>query len=362
MLEQLAARGHECHVVAPLMTAPEDLADRLAGHGEQPPVPDGDALVYHLRGVRVRAVRTPARLMREAVRQTRLIDPDRVLVSSDDPGALMLGAAFSAAPDRVGYLCHTLQQLPFGPRAFFPSPATTELVRRAAVRIAVSRAAQDYLRRWADLDSELVYPAVYGPGPHPDLSGGDSVTMVNPCGYKGIDIFLGLADAFPEVPFQAVRSWGSDKTDLDRLARRPNVTVTGPVDDMTCVYARARVLVVPSLWDETFGYTAVEALLHGVPVLAADIGGLPEAMLGVPHLLPVHPIETYRPESARPAPVVPPQPLGPWRDVLAGLLADPVRHRELSRRGRRAAAAFVAGLDPGALESCLVAVRQPVTS
>jgi glycosyltransferase involved in cell wall biosynthesis len=42
-------------------------------------------------------------------------------------------------------------------------------------------------------------------------------------------------------------------------------------------YATADLLVAPSR-SETYGMTVTEALAHGVPVIAADVGGLPEAL------------------------------------------------------------------------------------
>ncbi|MBC7785210.1 MAG: glycosyltransferase [Burkholderiales bacterium] len=39
-----------------------------------------------------------------------------------------------------------------------------------------------------------------------------------------------------------------------------------------------RVLVVPSVWYEVFGLVCVEALSRGIPVIASDIGGLPEVV------------------------------------------------------------------------------------
>lgn len=348
MLEQLAARGHECHVVAPVHVAREELDRRLAGYGVEAR-PDRDAVVFDLNGVRVRAVTAGHRLVREVVRTAEVVRPDRVLVPSDDPGSLMLGAALTAAPDRVVYLAHTLQQLPFGPASFHPSEAAARLVRRCATVVAVSRTARERLWEWGGLRSELVYPAVYGTGPFPE-SHGDAVTMVNPCAYKGISVFLGLADAFPDVAFLAVPTWGATADDLAALRARPNIELMEPQDDIRRVLARARVLVMPSLWDETFGYTAVEALLHGVPVIAANIGGLPEATLGVGHLVPVTPISVYDNVEGRPLPRVPPQDLEPWTATLRTVLShDGPRDAE-----RRAAADFVDGLDPGALEALLL--------
>ncbi|GAB3830799.1 hypothetical protein GCM10027610_019800 [Dactylosporangium cerinum] len=253
------------------------------------------------------------------------------------------------------YLVHTLQQLPFGPRAFYPQASGQRLLRRVAGVVAVSRAARDYVRVHGGLDATLIHPPVYGAGPWP-ASTGDAVTMVNPCGYKGLPILLGLADACPDVPFLAVPTWGTTAADRAALARRPNITIVPPADDLAAVYARSRVLLMPSLWDETFGYTAVEAMLHGVPVLAADVGGLGEAKLGVPYLLPVTPISRYlpqRPDAPYPEPELPPQDLVPWLAALRRLLTDDRHHASIAAAGREAAGAFAGGLEPGAFSRYL---------
>lgn len=48
--------------------------------------------------------------------------------------------------------------------------------------------------------------------------------------------------------------------------------------DMPCVYAACDVMVVPSVWPEPFGLVALEALAAGKPVIASDVGGLPETV------------------------------------------------------------------------------------
>ncbi|MDG6109852.1 glycosyltransferase [Dactylosporangium aurantiacum] len=360
LLEELAARGHRCVAVTPLhatehrLSVEELLAD-LAARGVTGARRTADAVVYTYRGVTVHAVTTPARLAAEVLAVAAAARPDRTLVPSDDPGLLMLGTALRATPGRVVYLVHTLQQLPFGPRAFYPNASGLRLLRRAAGVVAVSRAARDYVGAHGGLDATLIHPPVYGDGPFPS-SAGTAVTMVNPCGYKGLPILLGLADAYPDAPFLAVPTWGTTAADRAALARRPNITLVPPADDLAAVYARSRVLLMPSLWDETFGYTAVEAMLHGVPVLAADVGGLGEAKLGVPYLLPVTPISRYlpqRPGEPYPEPELPAQDLTPWLAALHRLRTDDRHHAEVAAAGRTAAGVFAAGLDPGAFERYL---------
>src|SRR5207247_5128520 len=94
--------------------------------------------------------------------------------------------------------------------------------------------------------------------------------------------------------FAAVPTWGTNAADLAALRERLNVTVLDPVDNIDDLLRRTRVLLVPSLWAEARSRIVVEAMARGIPVLASDIGGIPEAKLGVPYLLPVNPIVRYR--------------------------------------------------------------------
>ena len=69
---------------------------------------------------------------------------------------------------------------------------------------------------------------------------------------------------------------------IERLkaeARRlPNVTCVGWTDDMRTVFAKTRILLMPSVWEEPFGRLPVEAGAYGVPTLASARGGLAESV------------------------------------------------------------------------------------
>lgn len=57
----------------------------------------------------------------------------------------------------------------------------------------------------------------------------------------------------------------------------PSVAFIGHVDPAV-FYERVDVVVIPSLWHEPFGRTAIEALAYRIPVIASSRGGIPEVI------------------------------------------------------------------------------------
>lgn len=108
-----------------------------------------------------------------------------------------------------------------------------------------------------------------------------SAVFINPGPHKGLAIVMALAEARRDVPFLFVRNRkGVDPAAVlggDPVCH-PNIRLVGPFDDMRQVYARAKLVLAPSQWLETWGRIATEAHLSGIPVLASDRGGLPEAV------------------------------------------------------------------------------------
>lgn len=281
-----------------------------------------------------------------------LADVDWVMLATHESDA-MGEAVFAHFPaEKVLFTCHASEGLPFGPRAMNRGARTLEHLKKCRAIWVPSEYVQRYLKQHAGLDTTVLRTNVYGPPPWKDLSAWDHghVTLINNSLPKGLPIMTGLAQEFPDVPFATVPSWEmGGGVNTSSAGYPPNVTLLSPVahSEIDSLYAQIRILLAPSLLHEAFGLVVVEAMLRGIPVLAADVGGLPEAKLGVPYLLPLASISWNAETKTW---VQPTYELGPWRDALRALLTDRELYADISRRSRAAAAAFVASLPKTGLE------------
>lgn len=363
LAEGFAERGNEVTVVAPALGVPSqitvaDLLESLAGLGIKTRR-SADAIVFEMCGVTIHAVTEPNRIRAYLIDRLKSEQPDWAIVSSEEPTQNLLNAALESYPGRIVYLAHTPTFLPFGPQSFYPSRRRTKLLERVNGIIAVSQFMDGYIREHSRLESKMLYLPVYGPGPFPVLGRYKNpyVTMVNPCRLKGIDIFVALARALPDVAFAAVPTWGTTPSDLAMLQDIDNVEILQPSTDIDDIFARTRVLLMPSLWLECFGLTAVEAQLRGIPVIASDVGGLPEAKLDTDFLIPVTPIEEFAnelDENTIPTAKAPAIDLEPWQIALTTLLADEATYDHHAIAAREHALRFHASVGIGGWEQFLV--------
>jgi glycosyltransferase involved in cell wall biosynthesis len=96
---------------------------------------------------------------------------------------------------------------------------------------------------------------------------------------KGVDTLL-AAWALGEPPGKLVIAGDGPEAASLRAASPPGVEFRGQVaaEEVPSLLASARALVIPSRWYEAAPRTITEAYAAGVPVLASDIGALPEAV------------------------------------------------------------------------------------
>jgi glycosyltransferase involved in cell wall biosynthesis len=361
LMEALAARGHTVRVVARVehfcAEAHTILMRELTSRGA-PARHERASVEFELNGVEIRILTRNPNLRAYFAAQVRSFLPEIILASTDDPAHLMLDIALGSPRARVVYLVRATIALPFGPDTGLPSGFQTETLRRADGVVAVSEYVAQYARQWGGVEAIHVPISLLDPGGHPDLGRFDNrfVSMVNPCAVKGISIFLALAERFPNVDFAAVPTWGTTAADFNALRKLPNVSILSPVDDIDDLLRQTRVMLAPSLWAEARSRMILEAMSRGIPVMASDVGGLAEAMLGMDYLLPVNPVARYRPmvdELMVPSVEVPPQDVGPWAQALARLLTDRPHYQHLSAESRRTALEYARNLNAAPFEAYL---------
>lgn len=368
-LELLSEAGHECRVVA------SELAHDRPGKRDQirdeeihiasTGLEKRDGVETVRRGpILVLSAAEPHRRSQVLREQVRDFQPDRVLVSSEDLGQVLLGEALHAAPGRVVYLAHTPQLFPFGPASWNPNPEGTRFVHACAGIVAIGQHTAGYIEHYTGRRPVVIHPPIYGRGPFERYGSFDNglITMVNPCAVKGISIFLALARRFPEYSFGALPGWGTTAADRRALHALPNVTLLANVRNIEQVLSKTRVLLMPSLWYEGFGLSVTEAMLRGIPVIASDSGGLTEAKLGTRFVLPVRPIKGYEPifdEHGLPSPVTPAQDVEPWAEALRALVTERALYEEESETSRERALRFVTGLRPERMAEYLTSLAPP---
>ena len=160
------------------------------------------------------------------------------------------------------------------------------------------------------------------------------LTFVNPQSNKGMTVFariaLELERRRSDVPILIVdgrtsaenlAKVGLDLSGLQNLYRMANTP------DPRNFYRVSRAVIVPSLWQESFGRVAAEALANGLPVLATDRGALPETLGGGGFILPVPdrctPTSGEIPSAAE---------VEPWIEVIERLWDDPAWEAEQRAR------------------------------
>jgi len=147
---------------------------------------------------------------------------------------------------------------------------------------------------------------------------------------KGHDVLLDALAPLADLPWQClcVGSLERDPMFVERLRRRvaaggmdERIRFSGPQAgaELAGSYGAADVLVLPSR-AESYGMVVAEALARGLPVVAAEVGGVPEAL-------------GHGADGTRPGLLVPPDDPPALRDALRAWLED----ADLRLRLRRAA-------------------------
>lgn len=105
------------------------------------------------------------------------------------------------------------------------------------------------------------------------------ITLINVNEDKGGYIFYRLAKALPNRKFLAINgsydNGGLMPDILKLLSSCKNVKVENHTPDVKSIYARTKILLMPSRM-ETWGRTATEAMINGIPIICTATEGLKE--------------------------------------------------------------------------------------
>jgi glycosyltransferase involved in cell wall biosynthesis len=363
LLEGLSQLGHECHAVtracgAQGFSSPAEFASDLSAKGYRLLHSSAEVSVFDCNAVKVHAVLDPSRLSAYFGDCCNKMRPDWILISTEDPAWRLLRTAVSSRAGRIAYLAHTPLALPCGPEALSQSAQATALLGEVDAILCETHFLKGYFRTYAGLHAEVMPISPFDPGPYPILGGIDQpyVTMINPCAVKGLSIFLAIAEAMPDIRFAVVPSWGTTGDNITALKRLDNVTIRAGSDNIRDVLAGTSVLLVPSLWQDNRPRVITEAMLHGIPVIASDVGGVREAKRGIDFILPVEPILRYTnqlDDRMMPVPEIPAQNIAPWIEALRACLRSRSAYDDLAQSSRTAALGLVASESVTTVDSFL---------
>lgn len=101
------------------------------------------------------------------------------------------------------------------------------------------------------------------------------------------------------------------------VATRVHFRGTVPLEELTRIYREADLLVLPSIWQESYGLPIAEAMASGVPVVASRCGGIPELV-----------------EEGVTGRLVPRLDLDALVSAMREMLQDPRRLREMGQAAR----------------------------
>ncbi len=214
---------------------------------------------------------------------------------------------------------------------------TADIFRNVDGVIVPSQFARLHYKAALGVDAIGIPPPIARARVQVDVVDGRFVTFVNPARAKGVTVVARIIAELERrragIPLLVVES----RSKVDELRKLgvdygdAQIGVMENTDDPREFYGVSRMMLVPSLWQETYGRVAFEAAINGIPVLASARGGLPEAhgngaagpLLDIPARYTEH------------TPAVPTAAeVRPWVDAIVRLWNDGAHHDAVSKRAR----------------------------
>ncbi|WP_406120063.1 glycosyltransferase family 4 protein [Streptomyces sp. NBC_00989] len=271
--------------------------------------------------------------------------PDGAAVLLD--GIVACGVPEIIVPEADRLSLAVLVHLPLGDETGLEAAVAAELdekertvLRAVSAVIGTSEWAVRRLVSHHGLAPERVHVATPGADIAPLASGTDGVSrllcVATLTPRKGQHRLIEALAAAADLPWtcECVGGFGNDPEYVDHLrdlikryGLQDRLHLAGPRAgaELDATYASADLMVLMS-YAETYGMAVTEALARGIPVLATDVGGLPEAV-------------GRAPDGGVPGILVPPEAPAALAAELRGWFgeADVRRRLKAAARGRRAA-------------------------
>lgn len=149
--------------------------------------------------------------------------------------------------------------------------------QRPDILIANSKHVQARIKKYYRRDSVVIYPPVRIPTRLLKRNPRYFVCMSRLARQKGIGLAIRVCNELNEE--LVIVGEGAQESALKAIAG-PTIRFLGyvPDEDMPAVWAGTKALIYPSI-EEDFGIVPVEAMAHGVPVIAYDSGALKESVV-----------------------------------------------------------------------------------
>ncbi|HWX74479.1 MAG TPA: glycosyltransferase family 4 protein [Solirubrobacteraceae bacterium] len=282
LIDGLSAAGHEVVVCSPALPAgvssaarhvPLDLRRAIA------PRADVAALVRFarvVRDVRPELIHAHSSKAGAIARLARLVRPRTPVVYT--PHGYAFAGYFSRDSERLVYKAIE--------RALAPLTSLVTCVCEAEARLARTVGPR---KRVCVVHNGILPPPPGTPDPHvaalrargPVIG---ALTQLRPG--KGLETLIDAAPLVLERHAETQFAIVGDGPDLDELRERSRalgveraVHFLGPSDEPLSVLRGMDIFVHPS-WAEAFPYVILEAMALGLPIVASDVGGIGEAIVG----------------------------------------------------------------------------------
>ena len=166
-----------------------------------------------------------------------------------------------------------------------PSPILLKLINQSHITLTLSDASKKQLIAWSAnnnklstykywIDLDIFKPVAVKNKKFTILFVGRLIQK------KGVKILVKIAQKLPSINFTFIGT-GPLENYLESISKKyKNIKFLGKINNkfLPKYYSQSHLLCVPSLYQEGFGRVVMESVACGTPVLASNLGGLPEAL------------------------------------------------------------------------------------